>query len=111
MDASTMYPDSWHHLLVNRSVDIRKKARHYTRTEMPPRYLLIDFGFSQLSPSMPPREHVLIGHDKTVPEHQNPPPEGVDPFAVDVYCLGNMIRRIFLEVSCSIPVMQSSPRD
>ena len=38
------------------------------------------------------------GTDKSIPEFQRGPAEPHDPFRADVYCLGNLIRRDFLEV-------------
>ncbi|KAJ7625462.1 hypothetical protein B0H17DRAFT_1164387 [Mycena rosella] len=52
---------------------------------------------SLLGPS--PLEPPIHGGDKTVPEHQMPadPCDPCDPFSTDVYYLGNMIRREFIE--------------
>ena len=42
------------------------------------------------------------GADKSVPEYVRAPTEAHDPFRADVYALGNLIRRDFLEVRVSV---------
>ena len=39
------------------------------------------------------------GTDKSVPEFQRAPADAHDPFRADVYTLGHLVRRDFLEVS------------
>lgn len=46
----------------------------------------------------PPREHPIVGGDKTVPEFQNWNGELLDPFPTDIYYIGNMIRTSILHV-------------
>ncbi|KAG5652091.1 hypothetical protein H0H81_006310 [Sphagnurus paluster] len=69
-----------------------------SRTKRPVKYYFIDFDLSRM---YEPEEHRLEtppwGGDKTVPEFLIPNPEPCDPFPVDVYCLGNAIRRSFLD--------------
>lgn len=100
MDASSMYPESYHPLNISMKRNYNGSARHFTRTQRPPRYYLTDFGISRrYSPTArPPLEDPIWGGDKTVPEFQtsNDPR---DPFPTDVYYLGNMIRQNFLLVS------------
>ena len=101
LDPSNMYPESFHPVVTNRSKDFRRKAKAYSRTRRPTRYLLIDFGHSRrydLSKG-PPLDEPLRGADKSAPEHQN----GTlcDPFPTDVYYLGNMIRENYSQVRSS----------
>ncbi|KAI9444379.1 kinase-like domain-containing protein [Lactarius psammicola] len=97
LDPSNMYPESFHPVVTNRSRDFRRRAKAYSRTSRPTRYLLIDFGHSRrYDPSKGhPLDEPLRGADKSAPEHQN----GTlcDPFPTDVYYLGNMIRENYSE--------------
>ncbi|KAH9920138.1 kinase-like domain-containing protein [Fomitopsis serialis] len=100
MDAAAMYPDLWHPQVPSYKYDYSGIAKHYSRTERPPRYYYIDFGLSRkYDPSAgPPEELPIIGGDKTVPEFQG---EGYDkpanPFRTDVYYLGNLMRTKFVD--------------
>ncbi|KAI0062806.1 hypothetical protein BV25DRAFT_1915928 [Artomyces pyxidatus] len=99
MDPSEMYPDSFHPILIHRRRDWKGKAKHYTRTQRPPRYYLIDFGLSViLKPEDgPPLVRFARGGDKSAPEHNAPNALWVqDPFPTDIYHLGNLIRETFL---------------
>lgn len=71
----------------------------YTRTARPPKYYIIDFGISRrYSPDdLHPQETLAEGGDRTIPEFQNGHTPH-DPFAVDIYCVGNVIRKFILEV-------------
>ncbi|KAJ3846558.1 hypothetical protein EV368DRAFT_88825 [Lentinula lateritia] len=73
------------------------RALHFSRTRCPPRYYLIDFGCSRMyDPSQPrPLEYSLKSGGYI-------PPEGLadipcDPFATDVFFLGNLMRTSFLD--------------
>ena len=65
-----------------------------SRTHNPLKYYLIDFGLSRLyKPEDGPHlEMPSWGGDKSVPEFRFKEP--CDPFAVDVYCIGNYVRRL-----------------
>jgi hypothetical protein len=101
MDPRPLYPQGYHPIEVNRSKDLRQRAKHMTRTERPCKYFFTGFSASQTF-------HINSGHvkmpyhagkDATVPEHQYQAVGClVDPFAVDVYCLGNFLRTDFLQV-------------
>jgi hypothetical protein len=70
-----------------------------TRTQTPINYYLVDFGLSRhYNPEDgPPLELPPWGGDDSVPEfHAADAP--CDPFPVDVYCLGNVIRNSYLVV-------------
>ncbi|KAJ7153518.1 hypothetical protein C8R43DRAFT_1002318 [Mycena crocata] len=67
-----------------------------TRTQISVKYFIIDFNLSvRYTDAGPHLELSGWGGDKTVPEFQTQ--ERSDPFAVDVYCLGNAIRQYFTE--------------
>jgi hypothetical protein len=74
------------------------------RTKKPVRYHIIDFGLSKRYNPFdgPPRDYYVMGGDKTIPELQRPD-ELCDPFAVDVYFLGNVMREAFLMVRLLLP--------
>ena len=71
-----------------------------SRTLKPVKYYLIDFGLSEIyrSEDAPFLKQPPWGGDRTVPEHLIPDSPLCDPFAVDVYCLGNYLRESFLDV-------------
>ena len=75
-----------------------------TRTQTPIKYYLVDFGLSRRydPEGGPPLELPRWGGDNSVPEFLavNTP---CDPFPVDVYCLGNVIRQSFLKVRLFFP--------
>lgn len=101
MDPS-MYPDSFHPIAPDRRHDWKGKARHYTRTQCPPKYYLIDFGLSHryTSEEDPPLRLPAYGGDKSAPEHETYDTP-CDPFPTDVYYLGNLVREMFMKV-CSL---------
>ncbi|KAG6863865.1 hypothetical protein C0993_010093 [Termitomyces sp. T159_Od127] len=77
----------------------RKVSKPIARTLKPVKYYLIDFGLSEIfqPKDTPPLKRPPWGGDKTVPEHLVPDAPPCDPFAVDVYCLGNYLRQSFLD--------------
>jgi hypothetical protein len=117
MDATPLYPVPYHPVKPYKKRDFSGRAKHYTRTQRPVKYYLTDFGLSRrYNPADgPPREGIILGGDKTVPEFakSNDP---CDPFPTDVYYIGNFIRTTFLQVNviCSFSwcfLMCCSPRD
>ncbi len=83
----------------NRSYDFKRKVKQHTRTERPTRYYIIDFGLSRkFSPGEELIAPVSYGGDKSVPEYKDPLRRVSNPFAIDVYCLGSMIREWFVDV-------------
>jgi hypothetical protein len=99
MDGS-MYPDSWHPVNYDRKRDFSDYAKHYTRTQRPPKYYFIDFGISRrFSPDdKSPLAYPILGGDKSAPEFKKSVDQ-CNPFPTDIYYLGNMIRQDFLQVS------------
>lgn len=99
MDGSRMYPQSFHPIVFNKRPDYKGRAPHYTRTQKPPRYYVIDFGLSvAYDPRAgPPRFFPVLAADKTAPECQTRE-VGCDPFPTDVYYLGHWIELHFLQV-------------
>ena len=64
------------------------------------RYYFIDFGLTRRYDPKdgPPREHPVVGGDKTVPEFKNWNGQLLDPFPTDIYYIGNMVRYTLLAV-------------
>ena len=99
MDPENIFHPLPHPINHNRSYDFKRKTRQFARTGHPTKYYYIDFGLSHLfSPQSSPHINVAIGGDKSVPEYTEPfSPK--DPFKIDVYCLGNLIREDLMAVS------------
>ena len=98
MDASELYSGGFHPIRPRMNADFSGYAdRKYSRTERPPKYYIIDFGLSKrFEEDELVRALERVGTDLTVPEYHND--ARVEPFRVDVYCVGNMIRKEFLDV-------------
>jgi hypothetical protein len=99
LDPSNMYPESFHPAEIRRSKDFRRKAKWYTRTRRPTKYVLIDFGLSRRYDPVngPPLDKPYRGGDKSAPEHQDRVTP-CNPFPTDVYYLGNLIREDYMQV-------------
>lgn len=99
LDPANMYPESFHPADMRRSKDFRRKAKGYSRTRRPTRYLLIDLGLSRrYDPADgPPLDQVICGGDKSAPEHQDRETP-YNPFPTDVYYLGNLVREDYMQV-------------
>lgn len=102
-DPKPMYPNLFHPASTLRSPDYKSIARHTTRTASPVKYYFIDFGLSRrYNPDDgPPREHPILGGDKSVPEFRNWGGTLPDPFPTDIYYLGSMMRTWIMGVSYS----------
>lgn len=105
-DPTPMYPNMYHPTKRELNYNFKGKAKYYTRTERPPRYILIDFGLSRrFDPASLPvlDDEPVVAGDKTAPEiFENGEPREVvepfDPFPTDVYYVGNLIRLYILNV-------------
>ncbi|RPD78678.1 hypothetical protein L226DRAFT_457210 [Lentinus tigrinus ALCF2SS1-7] len=97
-DPRPLFPDMYHPVETYKRRDWKGRAKYSTRTKCPVRYYFIDFGLSRRYDPKdgPPREHPVIGGDKTVPEFKNWNGQLLDPFPTDIYYIGNMIRRTLL---------------
>ena len=102
MDPRNMYPKMFHPLSQGVSLDWKGLAKHYTRTQRPTKYYVIDFGLSEkFNPGDgPPSAWPVEGGDKTVPEYQDKDnSKRHNPFPTDVYYIGNLVREDFLQVN------------
>jgi len=92
-----MYPRGWHLCDDRMNREYTGRAKYYTRTQRPPKYCLIDFGIScrYNAEDLPVLEVPIHGGDRTVPEFQHSVAP-CDPFATDIYYLGNVFRMDFM---------------
>ncbi|KAJ7088773.1 kinase-like domain-containing protein [Mycena belliarum] len=100
MDAAPIFTVPFHPVKPRMKRDFSGRSSPLSRTQHPVRYYLTDFGLSVKygSEDRPPLEIPVNGADKSVPEFQSAEPPAGDPFPVDVYYLGNLIRMDFTEV-------------
>ena len=100
LDPIHLYPETFHPMATDLNMDCSGDAKRFTRTQRPPKYYFIDFGLSRCyDPSdTNPKERPIWGGDKEVPEFQNSN-EPRDPFATDVFYIGNAIKKDFILVS------------
>ncbi len=99
MDPVPLLSEIPHPNFPKRSYDFKRKVKQHTRTECPTRYYIIDFGLSRtFSPGQDLVAPVSYGGDKSVPEYRDPARAVSNPFAIDVYCLGNLMREWFVDV-------------
>lgn len=99
MDADAMYPDGFHPVDQTKTLSWKGKAKHFSRTERPPRYFIIDFGISvQFLGDSPPRELAVWGGDGDLPPEIQQQGAEYDPFPADVFYLGNIIKHHFTKV-------------
>ena len=129
LDPTKLFPEGYHPGRPNRTPDLLKTVKPLRRsdTKEPVRYYFIDFGISswfrdersddmvETKTDSQPRtsfQRLVTGRacqDGTVPELQKPEP--YDPFPVDIYLLGRVIRNELVNVSPSstAPVFHSEP--
>jgi len=105
LDPSGMYPESFHPVAINRSKDFRKRAKAYSRTRRPPRYILIDFGLSRQCDGSP-LDGPLRHGEKSESEHQDRITTW-NPFPTDVYYMGSIVRLQFVQVLLSDCIQRS----
>jgi len=106
MDTS-VYVDAFHPATPLMKRDFSGYARFRTRTQRPPRYFLIDFGLSRHYDHSiaKPMEVPIWGADKEVPEFQNSN-DPCDPFATDVFYIGNAIKKDFVDLNHGFDFIQ-----
>ena len=110
MDASKLYTDPFHPIHPIMKRDFSGYARFKSRTTRPVKYYFIDFGLSRrYDPSISqPLETPIWGGDKEVPEFQNSN-DPCDPFATDVFYVGNMIKKDFVQVClCDLFIFEAN---
>lgn len=98
MDANALYPDGFHPVNTKKLPDGFTPAKPRSRSGNEVHYYFIDFGLAvHVSPEA---ESKLVtgtdGRDRDPPELQDDKP--YDPFKLDVFLIGNLLRRQFYEV-------------
>lgn len=98
MDASALYPRGFHPILQASLPDISSDAPVLSRAAAPVNYYFIDFGISTRFTSDAPSRLVVgsWGLDGEPPELSETVP--YDPFKLDVFLIGNLMRRQFCDV-------------
>jgi hypothetical protein len=99
MDATHMYPQGFPPVEDLYLYDIRTPAPRISRLEDGVKYYYVDYGISSHFPPGSRRELVLgiAGRDRDVPELSKKVP--YDPFKVDIFTIGNVLRGEFQAVS------------
>ena len=100
MESEKMFPEGYHPRRDLRKPDLSGPAKSYTRTQRPSKYFIIDFGMSRRYECDNDSPMELTVTEKGV-QLQN-------PFQVDIYLAGELLRQGFLDVSqySSSSVMQ-----
>ena len=98
MDATHMYPLGFHPVADAYLNDTKTIAPRISRLEAGVKYYFIDYGISSYFSPGSRRELVvgIAGRDRDVPELSNKVP--YDPFKVDIFTIGNVLRGEFQAV-------------
>ena len=97
--ASSMHPNGLYPIEINRNKSSEGTAVAYTRTQHHPAsvYYLICSGLSRQYTSRDVTDEPLPGVDTSALEYRL---QGLcNPFQADIYCIGNLVRQEFMEVS------------
>ncbi|KIJ43815.1 hypothetical protein M422DRAFT_228875 [Sphaerobolus stellatus SS14] len=95
MDPSELYPDGFHPLNISQNKDSTGPAKHFTRTQKPPRYFLIDFGRSGIYDPSCTTQGTPAPGAQTAPEFRDSNTKLYDPIRTDIYHVGELIRQTF----------------
>ena len=99
MDATPLYPKGFHPVLTSQLPDISGFAPYLSRVRAPVKYLFVDYDISVHIPQdiHPKLTTGCFGRDREVPELSWDVP--YDPFKVDIFIIGNVLKKEFLEAS------------
>ena len=99
MDADVMYPEGFHPINLNHTPDWSGFAKHTSRAVAKVKYYFIDFGISVHVPENLQSRLVtgFLGRDRDPPELSGG--KAYDPFKLDIFIIGNMLKREFQEVT------------
>lgn len=105
MDGTPLYPNGFHPGDHSRTVDGTDLLKDPYRLHSPPVfYYIIDFGLStKYEGDGPYNAHGSDGQDREAPELKSNAKWPYDPFLLDIFTLGNVYKRIFLDVRTSLP--------
>ncbi|KAL0570540.1 hypothetical protein V5O48_011423 [Marasmius crinis-equi] len=109
-DTRPLYDVDLHPCSPVRSYDWKRNISAKSRTRRPINYFYIDYDLcEQYDPAAGPAQKMPpYGGDQSIPEFTRNPHQPCDPFAVDVYCLGNVIRE---GITGGAPTEFSKPLD
>jgi hypothetical protein len=98
-----MYPHGFHPVEGISFDDRNTAASRISRLEAGVKYYFVNYGTSSYFPPGSRRELVLgiAGRNRDVPELSNSVP--YDPFKVDIFKIGNVLRSEFQAVGLSLP--------
>lgn len=98
MDANCLFPEGFHPVKSGTLPDLSDRAPVLPRAHAVIKYFYVDYGISVHIPHDSPNKLVVgeDGRDQDVPELSATVP--YDPFKVDVFILGNLLRQEFIEV-------------
>ncbi|KAJ6496860.1 hypothetical protein DFH09DRAFT_945771 [Mycena vulgaris] len=108
MDGQHLFPHGFHPQYQDMKRDKFETPTHYTRTQRPVKYYIIDFGLSRkFQEGEVPRTYIIEGGDSSPPEFGTIqerldsaiPHKLLDSFPTDIYYLGNMIRRNYFDTA------------
>ncbi|KAJ7220638.1 hypothetical protein GGX14DRAFT_354394 [Mycena pura] len=102
LDTSELIPSGFHFCSSDLTPDMKHRIKPRSRFAVNVPYYIIDLEFSMVHPG-PQQALDHVGQDKTVPEYKNNDP--YDPFKLDIYQVGNMIRRDFLALYVGLDVL------
>jgi len=105
MDATNMFPRGFHPIRSQKLPDCTTPAPVTSRFKVPVKYYFVDYGISSyFHPRAGSQTRLVVGtdgRDRAVPELSNRVP--YDPFKVDIFTIGNVLRRLFYDVCLSTP--------
>ena len=99
MDGNAMYPNGFHPIKIHCTPDALDLAEHTSRSVSGAKYYFVDFGLSSYFPDTTSSKLVTgtDGRDQDPPELSDT--DAYDPFKLDIFIIGNMLKRDFCEVS------------
>lgn len=105
MDGQPLFPQAHHPVRLDYLDDGARDAPYLHRQDRPVRYYFIDFGLStRFEQGMSPLVVGTKGRDKDPPELDEDIP--YNPFLLDIFILGNVYRREFLEVCLGLTFLR-----
>lgn len=110
-DPAPLFPDGFHPVFAHYLPDLSGAAYPIPRSSVDIKYYFIDFGISvYVRPDTYPKlAEGNAGLDREPPELSLPDP--YDPFKLDIFILGNLFRRRFVDVRMSSFSTQSPTAD
>ncbi|CAL1707719.1 unnamed protein product [Somion occarium] len=108
MDPKPLYLDMFHPMDPSKTYDFTHQVKHRSRTAHPTKYYIVDLGDAREYSANSDKlcETALPREKSSAPEHHVPEQTPYDPFATDVYDLGDMFRSDFLDQSSSFEFLR-----